>query len=139
MSTITTADGVQIHYKDWGSGQPSVFHHGWPLSSHDWDAQMMYFVSQGYRVIAHDRRGHERSTQTATGNRMDTYTADVAQLAAYLDLRNAVGAFDERRQQIERAWAQRDRGAVLQQPSLVELQLEGLKTIACRETNARHT
>jgi len=90
MSTITTKDGTQIYYKDWGSGQPIVFHHGWPLSADDWDAQMMYFLSQGYRVIAHDRRGHGRSTQTATGNEMDTYAADMAQLAAHLDLRNAI-------------------------------------------------
>jgi len=90
MSTITTKDGTQIYYKDWGSGQPIVFHHGWPLSADDWDAQMMFFLSQGYRVIAHDRRGHGRSTQTATGNEMDTYAADVAQLAAHLDLRNAI-------------------------------------------------
>ncbi|HYL23290.1 MAG TPA: alpha/beta hydrolase [Burkholderiales bacterium] len=89
-STITTQDGTQIHYKDWGSGQPIVFHHGWPLSADDWDAQMMFFLSQGYRVIAHDRRGHGRSSQTATGNEMDTYAADVAELAAHLDLRNAV-------------------------------------------------
>src|SRR5258707_8158818 len=90
MNSITTKDGAHIYYKDWGSGQPIVFHHGWPLSSDDWDAQMMYFLSQGYRVIAHDRRGHGRSSQTATGNDMDTYAADVAQLAAHLDLRNAV-------------------------------------------------
>jgi len=90
MDTFTTKDGVQIFYKDWGSGQPVVFHHGWPLSADDWDAQMMYFLMQGYRVIAHDRRGHGRSTQTADGNDMDTYAADVAQLAAHLDLRNAI-------------------------------------------------
>jgi non-heme chloroperoxidase len=90
MSTITTKDGTQIYYKDWGSGQPIVFHHGWPLSADDWDAQMMFFLSQGYRVIAHDRRGNGRSSQTATGNEMDTYAADVEQLAAHLDLRNAV-------------------------------------------------
>jgi non-heme chloroperoxidase len=90
MNSITTKDGVQIYYKDWGSGQPIVFHHGWPLSSDDWDAQMMYFLSHGYRVIAHDRRGHGRSSQTATGNEMDTYAADVAQLASHLDLRDAV-------------------------------------------------
>ncbi|TMH29059.1 MAG: alpha/beta hydrolase [Betaproteobacteria bacterium] len=89
-NTITTKDGSQIYYKDWGSGQPIVFHHGWPLSADDWDAQMMFFLSQGYRVIAHDRRGHGRSSQTATGNEMDTYAADVAELAAHLDLRNAV-------------------------------------------------
>ena len=88
--TITTKDGTQIYYKDWGSGQPIVFHHGWPLSADDWDAQMMYFLARGYRVIAHDRRGHGRSSQTATGNEMDTYAADMAQLAAHLDLRNAI-------------------------------------------------
>jgi non-heme chloroperoxidase len=88
--TITTKDGTQIYYKDWGKGQPIVFHHGWPLSSDDWDAQMLFFLSQGYRVIAHDRRGHGRSSQTDAGNEMDTYAADVAELAAYLDLRNAV-------------------------------------------------
>ena len=90
MSTITTKDGVEIYYKDWGVGQPLVFHHGWPLSSDDWDAQMLFFLQHGYRVIAHDRRGHGRSTQTATGNEMDTYAADVAALAAALDLREAV-------------------------------------------------
>jgi len=89
-ATITTKDGTQIFYKDWGTGQPIVFHHGWPLSADDWDAQMMFFVSQGYRVIAHDRRGHGRSSQTETGNEMNTYAADVAELAAHLDLRNAV-------------------------------------------------
>jgi non-heme chloroperoxidase len=90
VTTITTKDGTQIFYKDWGKGQPLVFHHGWPLSSDDWDAQMLFFLSQGYRVIAHDRRGHGRSTQTATGNDMDTYAADVAQLTQHLDIRNAV-------------------------------------------------
>ncbi|KQU78809.1 chloroperoxidase [Mesorhizobium sp. Root102] len=89
-STITTKDGTEIFYKDWGTGQPVVFHHGWPLSSDDWDAQMLFFLSQGYRVIAHDRRGHGRSTQTDIGNEMDTYAADVAELAAHLDLRNAI-------------------------------------------------
>ncbi|WP_218147198.1 alpha/beta fold hydrolase [Pseudomonas sp. NFR16] len=90
MDTITTKDGTRIFYKDWGSGQPIVFHHGWPLSADDWDAQMLFFVSKGYRVIAHDRRGHGRSSQTATGNEMDTYAADVAELAAHLNLKNAV-------------------------------------------------
>jgi non-heme chloroperoxidase len=90
VTTITAKDGTQIFYKDWGKGQPLVFHHGWPLSSDDWDAQMLFFLSQGYRVIAHDRRGHGRSTQTATGNDMDTYAADVAQLTQHLDIRNAV-------------------------------------------------
>ncbi|WP_340117867.1 alpha/beta hydrolase [Pelagibius sp. 7325] len=87
---VTAKDGAQIFYKDWGKGQPIVFHHGWPLSSDDWDAQMLYFLDKGYRVIAHDRRGHGRSTQTATGNEMDTYAADVAALAEHLDLRDAV-------------------------------------------------
>jgi non-heme chloroperoxidase len=92
MSTITTKDGTEIFYKDWGSksAQPIVFHHGWPLSGDDWDNQMMFFLEQGYRVIAHDRRGHGRSSQTATGNEMDTYAADVAELAEALDLKNAV-------------------------------------------------
>jgi non-heme chloroperoxidase len=90
MSTITTKDGTEIFYKDWGTGQPIVFHHGWPLSSDDWDAQMLFFLANGYRVIAHDRRGHGRSAQTATGNEMDTYAADVAALASHLDLKNAV-------------------------------------------------
>ena len=83
-------DGTQIFYKDWGSGKPIVFHHGWPLSADDWDNQMMFFVLQGFRVIAHDRRGHGRSSQTDTGNEMDTYAADVDQLIAHLDLKGAV-------------------------------------------------
>jgi non-heme chloroperoxidase len=89
---ITTKDGTEIFYKDWGSktAQPIVFHHGWPLSADDWDAQMLFFFSKGYRVIAHDRRGHGRSSQTDTGNEMDTYAADVAELAAALDLRDAI-------------------------------------------------
>jgi non-heme chloroperoxidase len=90
MSTFTTKDGTEIFYKDWGTGQPIVFHHGWPLSADDWDNQMLFFLDKGYRVIAHDRRGHGRSTQTATGNEMDTYAADVAALVAHLDLKNAV-------------------------------------------------
>ncbi|TPL64870.1 alpha/beta hydrolase [Mesorhizobium sp. B2-3-15] len=88
--TITTKDGTEIYYKDWGTGQPIVFHHGWPLSSDDWDAQMLFFLGQGYRVIAHDRRGHGRSTQTDIGNEMDTYAADVAELVAHLDLKDAI-------------------------------------------------
>lgn len=90
MSTITTPDGTQIFYKDWGSGQPIVFHHGWPLSADDWDNQMLFFLSKGYRVIAHDRRGHGRSSQTDKGHEMDTYAADVAALAAHLDLKGVV-------------------------------------------------
>ena len=90
MPFITTDDGTEIFYKDWGSGQPLVFHHGWPLSADDWDAQMLFFLGQGYRVIAHDRRGHGRSTQTAEGNEMNTYAADVAALARHLDVRDAV-------------------------------------------------
>jgi non-heme chloroperoxidase len=90
MGVITTEDGVSLFYKDWGAGQPIVFHHGWPLSADDWDAQMLFFVARGYRVIAHDRRGHGRSTQTSDGNDMDTYAADVAALAAALDLREAI-------------------------------------------------
>ena len=90
MSTITTKDGTQIFYKDWGSGQPIVFHHGWPLSGDDWDTQMLYFQAQGYRVIAHDRRGHGRSSQSSKGHEMNTYAADVAELVAKLDLRDAI-------------------------------------------------
>ncbi|HEY0759962.1 MAG TPA: alpha/beta hydrolase [Acidisarcina sp.] len=90
MGTITVKDGTQIFYKDWGAGQPLFFHHGWPLSADDWDAQMMFFLGHGYRVIAHDRRGHGRSTQTEDGHDMDTYAADVAELVKSLDLRDAV-------------------------------------------------
>ncbi len=90
MSTITVTDGTQIYYKDWGTGQPIVFHHGWPLTGDDWDAQMMFFLGHGYRVIAHDRRGHGRSSQTANGHDMDTYAADVAALAKALDLKDAI-------------------------------------------------
>lgn len=90
MPYITTQDGTEIFYKDWGTGQPIVFHHGWPLSADDWDAQMMFFLAHGYRVIAHDRRGHGRSTQTAGGHDMDTYAADVAALTTALDLKDAV-------------------------------------------------
>src|SRR5262245_5512108 len=90
MSTITTKDGTQIYYKDWGSGQPIVFSHGWPLSSDDWDDQIFFFASRGFRCIAHDRRGHGRSTQTWEGNEMDTYADDLAQLTAALDLKDAI-------------------------------------------------
>src|SRR3954469_19291707 len=90
MPTITTADGTEIFYKDWGSGQPIVFSHGWPLSADDWDTQMLFFSQQGYRVIAHDRRGHGRSTQTSDGHDMDHYADDLAALTARLDLRDAV-------------------------------------------------
>lgn len=89
-STVTTKDGVQIFFKDWGSGTPIVFSHGWPLSSDDWDAQMMYFLSQGFRVIAHDRRGHGRSTQVASGHDMDHYADDLAAVVEHLDLKGAI-------------------------------------------------
>ena len=90
MPTITTKDGVTIFYKDWGSGQPIVFSHGWPLSADDWDNQMMFFLNHGYRVIAHDRRGHGRSSQPGTGHDMDHYADDLAALTAHLDLKNAI-------------------------------------------------
>ena len=90
MSTIKTKDGVEIFYKDWGSGQPMVFSHGWPLSSDDWDAQMMFFLNKGFRVIAHDRRGHGRSSQVATGHHMDHYAADLAALTEHLGLTQAI-------------------------------------------------
>ena len=92
MSTIKTKDGADIFYKDWGpkDAQPIVFHHGWPLSADDWDTQMLFFLKEGYRVVAHDRRGHGRSTQTAGGHDMDTYAADVAALVKALDLRDAI-------------------------------------------------
>ena len=90
MGSITTKDGVEIFYKDWGKGQPIVFSHGWPLSADDWDAQMMLFLKHGYRVIAHDRRGHGRSTQTDDGHDMDHYADDLAALTAHLDLKQAV-------------------------------------------------
>jgi pimeloyl-ACP methyl ester carboxylesterase len=90
MTTIKTKDGTEIFYKDWGSGQPIVFHHGWPLSADDWDTQMLFFLSKGYRVIAHDRRGHGRSTQTSDGHEMDTYAADVNALVSTLGLKDAI-------------------------------------------------
>ena len=90
MPTITTRDGVEIFYKGWGSGQPIVFSHGWPLSADDWDAQMIFFCNQGYRVIAHDRRGHGRSSQVGGGHDMDHYADDLAALTKHLDLRDAV-------------------------------------------------
>ena len=92
MDTITTKDGTSIFFKDWGprDAQPVVFHHGWPLSADDWDNQMLFFLGKGYRVVAHDRRGHGRSTQTFSGNEMDTYAEDVKELAKALDLRNAI-------------------------------------------------
>src|SRR5262249_30547825 len=82
-------ENIEIYYKDWGKGQPIVFSHGWPLSADDWDPQMLYFLSKGYRVIAHDRRGHGRSTQSATGHEMDTYAADVTALTDALELKGA--------------------------------------------------
>lgn len=92
MNTITTQDGVEIFFKDWGpkTAQPIVFHHGWPLSSDDWDTQMLYFLDKGYRVIAHDRRGHGRSSQVSEGHDMDHYAADAAAVMEHLDLHNAV-------------------------------------------------
>ncbi|MBY2924011.1 MULTISPECIES: alpha/beta fold hydrolase [Rhizobium] len=92
MSTVTTKDGVEIFYKDWGpkSAQPIMFHHGWPLCSDDWDAQMLFFLEKGYRVVAHDRRGHGRSTQVGDGHDMDHYAADAAAVVEHLDLRNTV-------------------------------------------------
>jgi len=90
MDTITTKDGVTIFYKDWGSGQPIVFSHGWPLCSDDWDAQMLFFLNHGFRVVAHDRRGHGRSSQTDKGHDADHYADDLAAVTAHLDLRNAI-------------------------------------------------
>jgi non-heme chloroperoxidase len=90
MNTVTTKDGISIFYKDWGTGQPIVFSHGWPLSADDWDGQMMFFLNRGYRVVAHDRRGHGRSTQTADGHDMDHYADDLAAVTAHLDLKNAI-------------------------------------------------
>lgn len=92
MAYVSAADGTQIFYKDWGpkDAQPIVFHHGWPLSSDDWDAQMLFFLDQGFRVVAHDRRGHGRSEQVSEGHDMDHYAADAAAVTAHLDLKNAV-------------------------------------------------
>jgi non-heme chloroperoxidase len=90
MAIITTKDGIEIFYKDWGSGQPIVFSHGWPLSADDWDAQMLFFLNQGYRVIAHDRRGHGRSSQTGDGHDMDHYADDLTALTTHLDLKDAI-------------------------------------------------
>lgn len=90
MSTLKLKDGTELYYKDWGTGQPIVFHHGWPLSADDWDAQMIFFLQQGFRVIAHDRRGHGRSSQTTAGHEMETYASDVAQLVEALDVKDAI-------------------------------------------------
>ena len=90
MPYITTTDGTEIYFKDWGTGQPIVFSHGWPLSADDWDAQLMFFLQHGYRVIAHDRRGHGRSTQTSDGHDMDHYADDLAALTSHLDLHDAI-------------------------------------------------
>jgi len=92
VNTITTKDGTQIYFKDWGpkTAQPIVFHHGWPLSADDWDTQMLYFLGQGFRVVAHDRRGHGRSSQVSDGHDMDHYAADIAAVVEHLDLRKAV-------------------------------------------------
>src|SRR5271155_1461430 len=90
MPIVTTKDGVEIFYKDWGNGQPIVFSHGWPLSADDWDTQMLFFLSHGYRVIAHDRRGHGRSSQVPDGHDLDHYADDLAAVTAHLDLKNAI-------------------------------------------------
>jgi non-heme chloroperoxidase len=90
MDTVTTKDGLSIFFKDWGSGQPIVFSHGWPLSADDWDAQMLFFLKEGFRVIAHDRRGHGRSTQTADGHDMDHYADDLAAVTTHLNLKDAI-------------------------------------------------
>ncbi|MBV8573633.1 MAG: alpha/beta hydrolase [Acetobacteraceae bacterium] len=90
MNSVKTGDGVEIYYQDWGTGQPIVFSHGWPLSADDWDAQMLFFLGKGYRVIAHDRRGHGRSTQVGSGHDMDHYADDLAAVTAHLDLKNAI-------------------------------------------------
>src|SRR3954453_22461315 len=90
MGTVTTSDGIEIYYKDGGTGQPIVFSHGWPLSADDWDTQLLFFLAQGYRVIAHDRRGHGRSSQTGEGHDMDHYADDLAALTTHLDLKKAV-------------------------------------------------
>lgn len=90
MSFITVEDGTEIFFKDWGNGQPIMFHHGWPLSADDWDAQMMFFLQRGHRVIAHDRRGHGRSSQSPNGHEMDTYAADAAAVVHHLDLHDAI-------------------------------------------------
>lgn len=120
MGEITTSDGVSIYYKDWGpkEARTIVFHHGWPLSADDWDNQMLFFLGKGFRVIAHDRRGHGRSTQTDSGNEMDSYASDVAQLAAKLDLQGAVHighstGGGEVARYVARAEADRVSGAVL--------------------------
>jgi non-heme chloroperoxidase len=96
MNTITVKDGTQIYFKDWGAGQPIVFSHCWPLSADDWDAQMLFFLKHGYRVIAHDRRGHGRSTQPGDSHDMDHYADDLAALTAHLDLKEAVHAATQR-------------------------------------------
>ena len=105
MSIITTKDGTEIYYKDWGSGQPIVFSHGWPLTADAWDSQMLFLGSRGYRVIAHDRRGHGRSSQPWTGNDMDTYADDLAALTDHLDLSQAIHIGHSRSRAISAAMA----------------------------------
>src|SRR5258708_21073848 len=94
-------DGTEIYYKDWGKGQPIVFSHGWPLTADDWDAQMLFFLNHGFRVIAHDRRGHGRSSQTGDGHDMDHYADDLAAVTAHLDLKNAVHRSEEHTSELQ--------------------------------------
>src|SRR3546814_9477617 len=101
MPTVTTKDGTEIFYKGWGLGQPIVFSHGWPLSADDWDAQMLFFLHRGFRVIAHDRRGHGRSSQTGGGHDMDHYADDLAALTSHLDLENAVHRSEEHTSELQ--------------------------------------
>ncbi len=117
MPSITTKDGVDIFYKDWGEGQPIVFSHGWPLSADDWDAQMLFFLSKGFRVIAHDRRGHGRSSR-AYGHDMDHYAADWPRVTAHLNLKNAIHiGHSTGGGEVVRTWAQHGKSRVAKAPS----------------------